>query len=324
MNKIENEHQSRILDDVLYGLRLQGSVFCRPECVAPWGVSIPAGDVAFFHIITGGVCWLEIPGYVKDTELRAGDIVILPFGDEHVLRDSPGTPAPRMPPLPVRAPTEPYEIVPLGASAEDPTATMICGGWALQDHGSNPFLSALPRLVHVKGQRDDTPSWLGGTLALLESEVVSSRPGADGIVTRLSEVIFIQALRSFLECIPGDETSWINALADGSIATAVGMMIHEPARSWTVPELARACGMSRSAFATRFRERTGQTPMQFLGRWRIGRAAVLLRETDASIPDVAREVGYASPVAFAKAFSQQLGVPPGQYRKAARNRGTHS
>jgi transcriptional regulator GlxA family with amidase domain len=198
---------------------------------------------------------------------------------------------------------------------------MICGGWMMQHGSTDPFLSALPRLVHVEGERDGTGAWLDGTLALLEREVLSSRPGADSVVTRLSEVIFIQALRTFLEQTPHGQTGWIDALADPAIAVAVGLIVRQPGRRWSVPDLARASGMSRSGFASRFRQKTGETPMQFLSRWRLSRASLLLRETERSIADIAQEVGYESEVGFAKAFSRFAGAPPARYRQSPRVNG---
>lgn len=150
--------------------------------------------------------------------------------------------------------------------------------------------------------------------------MLSPRPGAEGVVNRLSEILFIQALRAYFRRLGPGQGGWIGALKDERIGRAISLMIRDCRRQWTVPELAAECHMSRSGFASRFERLTGNTPMRFLRRWRLGVATGLLSEGDGSTAEVAHRVGYRSTVAFAKAFRRDLGLTPGEYRASRLSR----
>jgi AraC-like DNA-binding protein len=304
-----------VLTDVLETIRVSSVCYGRVELGAPWGLQVRAGDAASFHVVLRGNCWLEVEG-MEPVALTSGDLFALPHGHAHVLRDSPNTP-----PMPLG---ELIEKTPqalgstLRVEGAGPSSTLVCGCFHFEDRKNNPILSVLPPLVLIRGEDGRAVQWLEPTLQFMACEAASGRPGAKTVISRLADVLFIQIVRAFLASTPENQRGWLRALTEPQIGTALSLIHQNPNHAWTVANLASKVGMSRSTFAGRFVEFVGEPPLHYVTRWRMQKAAALLREGSATLADIADRVGYESEAAFSKAFKRWVGTAPGAYRKAAR------
>jgi AraC-like DNA-binding protein len=303
-----------VLTELLTDLRVESTLYCRFETRGAWTVAYPAGGIAGFHVVTAGPVWLEMEG-LAPLRLETGDVAIVPHGRAHVLRGER-----RGPPVPVEA---------LVGRAVDGVATLdggagdttgyICGGLRFGGGGDHPLLAALPPVLRVGGAARGGP-WVDAMLSAVICESASGRPGAEVVVTRLSEVLFVQAIRAHLEELPGDVRGWLGALREPSISRALALLHRHPERPWSVESLGKAVGMSRSRFAERFRQVVGEPPLAYLAAWRMHRARALLRDGARRMGGIARALGYGSEAAFSTAFKRETGRTPGEYRRAARLR----
>jgi AraC-like DNA-binding protein len=271
--------------------------------------------VIAFHVLLGGRCWIEVADDPASTvRLAAGDAVIIVGGESHVLGTERGKRAP--PDLGLyhrpRDQALPFVFNEYGGSGEP--ANLVCGYLGCDTRPFNPILNALPRLLHVRAAST------GGNLildliriALKESE----RPHAGGetILAKLSELLFLQAVRQHLNELPADATGWLSGLRDHHVGAALSLMHGRPADRWTLDGLAREVGLSRSSFAERFSALMGTPPMQYLSSWRLQLAAQHLEHGGMSIAQAAAEVGYESEAAFNRAFKKLVGLPPGSWRR---------
>lgn len=301
------------LTSVLSTLRLSGALYCCSELSAPWGIRFGARECAAFHVVDRGSCWLRLPGETP-LALRGGDLVMLPHGDEHVLSDSPTGPA-----KDVDFRDHPGVCGPLvrwgGGGAK---TVLVCGELQVDEVEMHPLRAHLPRLMHLRGDEGAGSGWLEGTLKLLATEASAARPGAYAVVTRLIDVLFVQAIRAWLEQQQGLGRGWVAGLKDPPVAAALALMHSEPAAEWTVATLAARVGLSRSVFAERFTQVVGEPPLSYLTRWRMHLSASLLKRNPAlSVAQVAERVGYDSEAAFNRAFKRTVGRTPGQVRREA-------
>jgi AraC-like DNA-binding protein len=193
--------------------------------------------------------------------------------------------------------------------------TLICGYVVFEPGTAHPLLSVLPQVVHVRGEAGRARSWLESTLDLVAEEAVSDRPGAETLINRLTEAMFIQVVRAHLEQQEAAEASWLAGLRDPQIATALGHIHRAPESAWSVDALAAESGMSRSAFSARFRDLVGEPPVAYLTRWRMQVAAGHLRESRLTLGEIAERVGYQTEASFGKVFKRLLGVAPATYRR---------
>src|SRR5207253_4752553 len=201
-----------------------------------------------------------------------------------------------------------------GGGAE---TALICGSFRFEGSRTHPLLSVLPPLIHIQGDggaSSRTTEWLSTTLRFLAAEARHPRPGAETLISRLTDVVFVQALRAWIESQPEGVGGWLGALRDRQIAAALGQIHRQPERDWSVARLASTVGMSRSSFAARFTALVGEAPLAYLTRWRMHLAGELLRGRDLSVSEIAGRVGYESEAAFSKAFKREAGISPGAYR----------
>jgi AraC-like DNA-binding protein len=304
-------------------VRLSGAIFFDIRASEPWVAETPAGaaivgamfpdseHLICYHIITHGACWACVPGE-PPMRLLAGDIIVLPHGDTHVLSSTPGLR--RSPDMSLyRLPRD--GKLPIRISMGDPRGDathFVCGFLGCDARPYNPLLSALPRVLRVSDQA-------GGALAayvqfaLAESK--EPRIGAQGVLGRLSELMFVAAVRQYLETLPADRTDWLAGLRDAFVGRALAALHRDPARAWTIASLARCAALSRSALAERFAQFVGQPPMQYLANWRMQLAANHLLSGTDSVAVIANRVGYESEAAFSRAFKKSVGAPPSQWRK---------
>jgi AraC-like DNA-binding protein/mannose-6-phosphate isomerase-like protein (cupin superfamily) len=300
------------LSQLLLRLTVSSTVYCLSEMTSPWGFRVAARLSPAFHLLTSGSAWLEVEGEPKPIRLGAGDLVIIPRGEAHVVRDSTKSPVLWLdrilgdsPPINGR----------LAHGGGGEASELLCGGFAVDQLTGRPLLEALPTVVHLRGSEGRAPEWLVGLIRMIAVEMASSGPGSEAVVTRLTDALLAQALR---QCLmePDRAIGRSSAVSDPQIARALRLIREQPDRQWSVPEMAAAVAMSRSAFGERFRAATGEAPMQSLTRYRMARAAEYLRGTNAGLREIARRTGYDSEVSISKAFRRHFGASPGAYRRA--------
>jgi AraC-like DNA-binding protein len=323
-----------ILSDVLRSVRLRSAVFYHVSGVGEWAaVAPPSRDIARavmpdtdhlmeFHVVTRGECWATIAGQ-PPLRLRHGDIIVLPQGDAHVVSSTPGIKADVDVDsyLEMRRNQRPFRLHYAGGSvpqqspdtAADGAATrLVCGFIGCDARPYNPLLATLPRLLHLPATATGRSEHFA---RLAAEESAERRPGADALLERLSEMMFVDAVRRYVDELPQTSIGWLAGLRDRHVGRALGLLHEHPAADWTVDELSRQVGLSRSALHERFIELIGQPPIQYLTQWRMQCAARLLRETQATVASVALDVGYDSEAAFARAFKRTVGLPPATWRR---------
>jgi AraC-like DNA-binding protein/mannose-6-phosphate isomerase-like protein (cupin superfamily) len=310
MRRVSTFAEADTVSELLRSLHVRSTVFCLAEMKTPWGFGVPRREVAAFHLVLGGSGVLEVDG-LDPLTLEAGDLVLLPRGDAHVVRDEPSSPVTMITELAPEKESS-WEVHGGGSGA---TTELLCGGFMLED--AHPLIASLPRIIRIAGRAGRPVEWLDASVQLLRGEMPVCRPGAEAVVTRVTDVLVAQAIRSFL-LAQEEEGSPVAALGDAQIAAAVRLVHDDPVRRWTVSELAARVALSRSAFSERFRLLTGESPMRYVTRCRLARAAELLRETDASLAEISRSCGYGSDVSLSRAFRRWFGASPGGYRRRAR------
>jgi AraC-like DNA-binding protein len=299
-----------LLADLLRSIRLRSADFFSMELDAPWGFSLSAGGAAF-HIIARGTCWLEVAGVAKSIQLSEGDHVILPRGDAHIIRDAPTTQV-----ADIVNCDDPNALKGFRARGNGTLTRLICGCLRFANDATGPLLAILPPLLHFKLQTAHPAPWLATTVL---EELESDRPGAEAVVTRLAELMFVQAVRAFFEQNADRVPSgWLAAVRDKHIGRALALMHAEPERPWTISSLADRVALSRSVLAAKFSQLVGEPPLRYLTRLRLNSAALRLRSTEDGLKTIAAAAGYDSVAAFAKAFKRHMEMTPGVYRK---NRG---
>ena len=300
------------ISDVLRSLRVRSTVFCLAQLDRPWGFAVPQRDLASFHVVLAGGGTLDVEGE-PPIRLETGDVAILPRGDAHVVRDEPTSPVTTIADLAPETATS-WEV---HGGGSGPRTELLCGGFVLEN--AHPLVPALPTIIRIHGG-GRPPEWLGASVRLLRGELPACSPGAEAVVTRVTDVLIAQAFRTFLLSEHNGGGAAVAALSDPQIGVAIRLVHDQPEHSWTVTELARRVALSRSAFAERFRLLTGEPPMRYVTRCRLARAAELLRESNAQLAEVARSCGYGSEVSLSRAFSRWFGTSPGTYRRRARGR----
>ena len=327
------------LSDVLRSVRLRGSVFFHISCRDQWAAQAPpsheiapvvmhgAEHVIEYHLLAKGEGWVAVDGE-PPLKLHEGDIIMLPHGDAHVVSSAPGIrPAPgdsdnwlfrmRDAPKPIPVTYRGDMVEPgLRLPAQDADTTLVCGFIACDLKPFNPLINALPRLLHLPAE--GVGAWVAPMLEHAASETGDRRAGAAALLQRVSEMVFVDGARRYLDSLPEQSQGWLGALRDRQVGRAIGLMHAEPAEPWSVEELGRRAGLSRSALHERFVALTGIAPMQYLTNWRMQCGARLLREGHASVATVALEVGYDSEAAFSRAFKRATGLPPATWRRAQR------
>jgi AraC family transcriptional regulator, alkane utilization regulator len=305
-----------VLTDVLETVRVGAACYGRVEAAAPWGIGVAADEEdAKFHVVLSGECWLDVDGQ-EPIHLSGGDLVALPHGHAHSLRDVPGSPIRPLTDL-ITAPSGKCQSS-ITTGGDGASATLVTGSFHFEDRRNNPLLSVLPPVIVLPGELSRNVHWLEPTLKFIACEAASGRPGAQTVVSRLADVLFIQIVRGYLATLPPGASGWLGALGDAQIGAALGLIHQGPELDWTVQSLAARVAMSRSAFASRFARLVGEPPLAYVTRWRMQKAAGLLRQSSATLADIAERVGYDSEAAFSKAFKRAVGSAPGAYRRAAK------
>jgi len=328
------------LSDVLRAVRLRGALFFCVEGSDPWVAEAPPSreiipailpgvdHLIEFHGVARGSCWAAVVGQ-EPIRLDEGDLVLFPQGDHHVISSAPGMRARLVDSRLFFARRPPQLPFALGVDAEGTTTalldgggsaqtTIVCGFLGLDSKPFNPLLASLPRVLRLPGMASERGSWIAGFLRSVVEESNRKRPGGEAVLERMSEMLFVEVLRRYVDGLPPDQTGWLAGMRDPAVGRALSLMHAKPAEPWTVDRLGDAAAMSRSTLHERFVHFIGQPPMQYLTQWRMQLAARWLRDTDAKVIDIALEVGYENEAAFARAFRRTVGESPGAWRRAHR------
>jgi len=301
------------LGEALHFLRMSGTFYCRSELTAPWGLGLPPMDgCSWFHVVTSGRGWLDVDG-AEPRLLQPGDFALVPHGEGHRLWSEPGVPAPTVVELPHEYESDRYAILRHGGGGA--AATLVCGAVRFDHPAARNLVTLLPRMINVEASSSPQSDWMQSTLRLVAAEAKELRPGGEAVITRLSDILVIQAIRSWIETDPAAQTGWLGALQDRQIGRAIALIHRDPARAWTVASLADELAMSRSAFAARFTALADEPAMRYVARWRMHVALDWLKEEGATVGELASRLGYQSEAAFSRAFKRVIGVSPGAVRR---------
>jgi AraC-like DNA-binding protein len=296
------------IDDVFGSMRVHTSLYARIEAAAPWGVTFVRGAAARFGYVVRGSAWLTVEGR-DPVRVSAGDCWMIVGGAQYALQDDPKT-ATEFCYRALRRHSN--HVVQLGGQGDPVT---VITGWFLFDrHGAKPLIDLMPEIILTRMDAERS-ELMQSTLQLLAAETARPSLGTGIVVSRLADILFIQAIRAHAAAAGAEASGWIGALVDPRLSRAFKAVHGRVDHPWTVEGLAREAGMSRSAFAARFRDSVGLAPLDYVTRWRMFRAGAMLRQGQHSIAEIAVRVGYENESAFAKAFKRVTGITPGLYRK---------
>lgn len=313
------------LSETLRVVRLSGAIFINARFTAPWCYQSPRADAAapllepsaervvIFHLITEGECFVQLAGE-KPMRLVAGDVVIFPQGHAHLMTSAPGlTPAVASGARLERVFSRRPRLLAYGGGG--PVTRLVCGYLACDARLARMLMAGLPPVVRVNVRGSNAGTWLESSVQYALGEARSPRPGGAGVLAKLAEVLFIEVLRMYMEEQQEGRTGWLAAVNDRIVGVALRELHASPAQEWTLEDLARASGTSRSVLAERFQSLVGSSPMQYLTQWRMLLASNLLCRSNAPLSRIAEEVGYQTDTAFSRAFRREFGAPPAAWRK---------
>ena len=306
------------LGEALHTLHLAGTFYCRSELTEPWGLAMPAmPGCLWFHVLLSGRCDL-LADHFGPVTMTAGDFALISQGQGHLLRTAPAVDTPNVLELPHEMAGERYALLRYGGGGA--TCTLVCGVARFQHPAAHDLIRMLPPVIRVDSCAALKSDWMQSTLQLMAAEARQQFPGGETIVTRLADILVIQAIRSWLQQDPNTKTGWLGALRDHQISRALAAIHRKPGNDWTVRTLAAEAAMSRSGFAARFTALVGQTPMQYLTSVRMRAANDLLAmEKGLTIGELAARLGYQSEAAFSRRFKRCTGITPGTSRRVSSN-----
>ncbi len=321
-----------VLSDALSTVRMNAAIFFDASFTAPWGFKAPrseefasdlapgVGNIVIFHLLTEGRAVVRMDG-MPEMPLEAGDIVMVPHGDAYSM--SNGNPAQW------RDGTDSIERYRAGdnstvhAGGGGERATFVCGCFGSERQALRLFLAGLPRMIKINIRGDASGVWLESSIRHLVSESASGRPGSVVLLSKMAEALFVESLRRYMEQLPAEQTGWLAGARDVLVGAALALIHKRPCHPWTLPDLAAEIGTSRTVLSERFAHFLGESPMNYLSRWRLRLAAQLLQGDRKTMLQVAMDVGYESEAAFNRAFKREFGLPPAQYRKAMIEQAAH-
>lgn len=299
-----------LLADPLRLLKLTGVLHCRAELTAPWGLDLPRiPDCMAIHIVNRGRLWLDLAGQ-PSREVTAGSLVMMPHGTAHQLRSAKDAPVTPLTDVPVRLITARYEQMDFGGGGEL-TSVSYCGV-RFDPLGARRLLQVLPLVIQIDTHAEE--GWLADTARFIAREAEATRPGSDAIVTRLADIVVVQAIRAWL-LSSDSHVGWFAALRDRHIGRALSLIHRDPARDWTVDRLANEIGMSRSGFAARFSELVGDSVKRYITEWRMQLAREELLTEHQPVVVLAEKYGYQSEATFSRAFKREFGISPSKVGK---------
>jgi AraC-like DNA-binding protein len=315
------------LSDVLKTVRLTGATFFDVVAKAPWVAEQPspktilpkllpgAGHLISYHVVTEGRCFGSIIGG-ETVAIDAGEVIVFTRGDAHVMASDPGLRAQQPNPASLYDAGMAHQPFFANIGEEGPvSAKLVCGFLACDAWPFNPLFDNLPPIIKVAAGPGSESRWLSQFIHVATHETSDRRAGGESVLARLSELMFIEVIRRHLESLPDAQTGWLAGLRDPFVAKALSLLHAKPAHNWTIDELARDVGLSRSVLAERFNDMVGIPPIQYLAKWRMQIAAGLLSNGSTNIAQIAEETGYSSEAAFSRAFKRMVGVAPSTHRR---------
>lgn len=316
------------LSDVLQHVRLGGAVFLHGEFTEPWGVVgqsdtalctsylPPSQRIVSYHLILEGSCWAKlVDDPHSDLLLHAGELLVVPQGEAHILASSLNvTPVPSAPLLARHLEIAPGEVLKLSYGGGGKITRIVCGYLACDETLSNPLIATLPRIFKIDMRNDPRSAWIESSLQFAAAEAAESRAGTSLVLGKLSELLFVEAIRRCVDALPANHEGWLAGVRDRFVGRALALLHAQPAHAWTVHELASKVGLSRSALAQRFTDLVGKPPMQYLSCWRLQLAAKELLEGTKNLATIANQIGFESEAAFSRAFKREFGLPPSSWR----------
>jgi AraC-like DNA-binding protein len=323
-----DQNATDALSDVLKAVRLEGAVYLNAEFTAPWCIRGELGvasvrerlagaeHVAFFHFVTEGACKVRLAEGGEVLEALAGDLILFPQEGRHLMgtdlhlapMESSATLTPN--------PSSDARLFHMSYGGGGTATRFICGYLACNRTLFRPLLDALPRMLRIRVPDGQAAALLRELFRAGVRESSASQPGANSMLAKLAELLFVEALRSYIGTLPPNGKGWLAGVRDAHVGRALALLHGDPAKAWTVDDLAREVALSRSALAERFAELVGESPMQYLMRWRLALAAQILRAGREPIARIAEQSGYESEAAFSRAFKREFGAPPAAWRKA--------
>ncbi len=301
------------LSEILRSMQLTAALHCVARLGEPWGVEVPPLDgLMTIQIVTAGRCWIEVDG-VEPRLVGPGNMTLIAHGSPHRMRSSPDVATDPLFDLPVERISDRFETMRHGG--DGPACHMTYGALQFDQVAARRLTNVLPPLILVDAWEADRTGWMQSALRLVASESSDLAPGAEIVITRIAEILVIQAIRTWLRQAPVSEQGWIAAFSDEQIGRALALIHESPTAPWTVPDLAGSVGMSRSAFSARFTALVGVSAMSYVSEWRLQLARTRLRSSSDTVASVAHELGYHSEATFSRAYRRTFGVPPGGDRR---------
>jgi len=324
---VSTKPEMDVLSEVLKVVKLEGAMYYNAEFSAPWSLRAPpsrvvvphfsprGGHVIIYHLLIEGQC---VAG-VEDgdhVQMTAGDVVIFPHGDAHIMGNGAGAQT-------VDSERELHQILAQGlklarGGGGGEVSRLVCGYMSCDPQLSTAFLAGLPAVLKIHIREDAAGQWLENSIRFSVDEAGNARAGGEAVLSKLSEVLFVETLRRYIAQLPPEQTGWLAGARDAEIGKALALLHRTPAHPWTIAMLAREVGISRSVLAERFRHFLGEPPMAYLTRWRLQLGGRLLKSSNRSVAEIAEEVGYESEAAFNRAFKREFEVPPARFRTQAR------
>jgi AraC-like DNA-binding protein len=295
------------IGEALRFVQMSGIFYCPSELSEPWGLELPPMEnCVWFHVVTAGECTVEVEGVCRT--LRTGDLALVPRGHGHKAWGEDATETLPVLDLPHDYVSDQYAVLRHGGGGA--ATLLVCGGIRFDHPASRHLIESLPPLIHIEASRSTRADWMQATLQLIAEETQHIRPGSDAVVSRLCDILVIQAIRTWIERDPAAQTGWLGALNDEQIGSTIAMIHTDPTRDWSVATLAGEAAMSRSAFAARFTDMVGESAMRYVTRWRMYAAVELLSSSNSTVASVSTQVGYDSQAAFSRAFKRVIGTTP--------------
>ena len=317
-----------VLSEVLKAVKLDGALFYNAEFSAPWcahsvdartvtsHLSPNSQHVIIFHLLTEGRGYAHVEGDDRPLPLNAGDILIVPHGDAHILGNGRSVMAVDRSQVLEQVLSQGLKVSRMGGGGE--LTKFVCGYLSCDPELSRVFLGGLPPILKVSIRDDTSGQWLENSIRYSVDNADASRPGGEAVLAKLSEVLFVETLRRYIALLPQEQTGWLAGVRDPEVGKALALLHRKPADPWTIASLAKEVGISRSVLAERFRRYLSETPIAYLTRWRLQLGAQMLTSTSSGVAQIAAEVGYESESSFNRAFKREFGLPPAQFRSQSK------
>jgi AraC-like DNA-binding protein len=323
----EKENCMDVLSEVLKVIKLEGAIFYNGEYSAPWSFRAPpslaiapyfeqrGGHVVFYHLLTEGQCIARLEAG-QQVAVSAGELVIFPHGDAHIMSSGPGVEPVDYEGLLHQILGQGLTSASLGGGGE--VTRFVCGYMSCDSQLSGTLLASLPPILKVPIRDCSAGQWLESSIRLSVGDACAAGAGSEAVLSKLSELLFVEALRRYIANAPAEQKGWLAAARDPEVGKTLALLHRKPAEPWTIATLAREVGISRAVLAERFRRYMGEPPMSYLTRWRLQLGARLLKSSSRSVAEIAAEVGYESEPAFNRAFKREFEIPPARYRSNSR------